>query len=117
MEASTSTVADPLSISLRAWPSEDKTTESLPFLIARINEQKGSFRNVTEASLQEEIDAGADESKEADDEEPSGTAEDGQDLKAKQDDLVVAREKIIKQIGFAFVALFGPRGIRLMSIQ
>ncbi|KAL8866264.1 MAG: hypothetical protein Q9174_006400 [Haloplaca sp. 1 TL-2023] len=95
-------MADPLSISLRAWPPEDKTTESLPYLIARINEQKGSFRNVTEASLQEEIDAGADETEAADDdEEPSGTAEDAQDIKAKQDDLFKAREKMIKQIGEA----------------
>ncbi|KAL8736141.1 MAG: hypothetical protein Q9181_002506 [Wetmoreana brouardii] len=98
-------MADQLSVSLRAWPPEDKTTESLPYLIARINEQKGSFRNVTEASLEKEI-RGAKPSESGDhgDTEISGTAEDDPDGKAQGDELALAREEIIKQVGEAYNA-------------
>ena len=57
MESSTSTTADQFSLPLQAWPAKDTNSESLPYLISRINAQRGSFRNVTEESLQEEIDA------------------------------------------------------------
>lgn len=87
-------MADPLSLSLRAWPFSDKTKESLPYLIARINEQKGFFRNVTEASLEEEIRAA-----EADEAQPTDDAEEGQDAKSKEDELLKAREQIIQEVG------------------
>lgn len=92
-------MADDLSVSLRAWPPNDKRTESLPFLIARINEQRGSFRNITEAGLQEEILAAeASNFRVAEDEEPSGTVEDGLNVKTRRDELSTAREEIIKQV-------------------
>lgn len=100
MDSSTSTMTDPLSISLRAWPAPDKTVESLPYLIARINEQKGSFRNVTEASLEEEILAAeVGESQESDDTEQKDAVVEGHHTKAKGDELATAREEIIKQVG------------------
>ncbi|KAL8804745.1 MAG: hypothetical protein Q9200_005701 [Gallowayella weberi] len=94
-------MADQTSISLRAWPSENKITQSLPYLIARINEQRGSFRNVTEASLQEEIRA-----TEADHQTglPDGAddlPEDEQNAQAKGEELSKARDYIIKQVGEA----------------
>lgn len=97
MNSSTSTMADQLALSLRAWPSDDKTTESLPYLIARINEQRGSFRNITEASLEEDIraeKAGKDEAPPAD----NDAFQDSQGDKAKGEELAVAREDIIKQV-------------------
>ncbi|KAL8660857.1 MAG: hypothetical protein Q9202_006141 [Teloschistes flavicans] len=96
-------MADQLSVSLRAWPSDDKTTESLPFLIARINEQRGGFQNITEASLQEEIrESDADDSKMLEGTEVGEEAEDHNDVKSKGEELAAAREEIIKQVGEAY---------------
>ncbi|KAL8988107.1 MAG: hypothetical protein Q9177_002770, partial [Variospora cf. flavescens] len=93
-------MADPLLISLRAWPSQDKPADSLPYLIARINEQKGSFRNVTEASLEEEIRAiEAGESNDTVESETKDLAEEIQGVEAHGDVLANAREEIIKQVG------------------
>lgn len=97
MDSSTSTMADQLALSLRAWPPDDKTTESLPYLIARINEQRGSFRNITEASLEEEIRA----AKAGEEEDPpadNDAFQDSQDDKTKGEELAVAREDIIKRV-------------------
>ncbi|KAL8679419.1 MAG: hypothetical protein Q9186_004296 [Xanthomendoza sp. 1 TL-2023] len=95
-------MADPTSISLRAWPSEDKVTQSLPYLIARINEQRGSFRNVTEASLQEEIRAieAGDQSDLTD--KDDDITEDEQNAQADGERLFKARQEIIKQVGEAY---------------
>ncbi|KAL8911889.1 MAG: hypothetical protein Q9171_003016 [Xanthocarpia ochracea] len=93
-------MADQLSVSLRAWPSNDKTTESLPYLITRINEQRGSFRSVTEAGLQEEIRA-ADAHENEDPVDDAAALEDGLDVKPKKEELSVAREEMIKQVGHA----------------
>ncbi|KAL8827030.1 MAG: hypothetical protein Q9170_007173 [Blastenia crenularia] len=98
-------MADQLSISLRAWRPQNKLKDSLPYLISRINEQKGSFRNITEASLKEEIRAAqAGESKAVENGDDEEATEDGQDTKAKGDELSKAREEIIKQIGAAHTA-------------
>ena len=48
---------DRLSLPLQAWPAKDPNESSLPYLISRINAQRGSFRNITEESLEEEIEA------------------------------------------------------------
>ena len=98
MDTSTSTIAEQLSLSLRAWPPRTADTDSLPFLISRINEQRGGFRNVTEQSLEEEIRA-----IDAGDTNPTGNNVDSQedgapDLKSQRDGVVAAREEIIKQI-------------------
>lgn len=46
-----------MELSIRALHSDLASEQSLPQLIARIHEQRGHFRNVTEASLEEEIRA------------------------------------------------------------
>lgn len=94
-------MADPLPISLKAWPAPDKTAESLPYLIAQINEQKGSFRNITEASLEEEVRAAeTGESQGTDDTVTKEAAEEGQYAEAKGDEVASARDEIIKQVGY-----------------
>ncbi|KAL8862418.1 MAG: hypothetical protein Q9178_001428 [Gyalolechia marmorata] len=93
-------MADQLSISLRAWPSSDKTTESLPYLITRINEQRGSFRSVTEAGLQAEIRA-ADAHQNGNPVDDAAALEDGPDAKPEKEELSVAREEMIKRVGHA----------------
>ena len=90
--------------SLQAWPAVDKDKESLQYLISRINEQKGSFRNVTEASLKEELqntEAGGRPDAEATGpvsrEEDDITDADNPML--RRDSVYKAREIILKQIG------------------
>ncbi len=90
------TMSGGLSLSLRSWPTEDPSSQSLPSKIARINVQKGSFRNITEESLQEEIRAlEAGETWAVDGEENDA----GQDAKSRREEIVAAREEIIKQVG------------------
>lgn len=86
----------------------DKEKESLQYLISRINDQKGSFRNVTEDSLEEDLrnteengkvddeNIGA-ETKEEEEEEEDPT--DPHDPQYKRDAVYKAREEILKQIG------------------
>ncbi|CAL8581560.1 hypothetical protein XPA_007248 [Xanthoria parietina] len=101
MNSSTSTMADQLALSLRAWPSDDTSTESLSYLIARINEQRGSFRSVTEASLEEDIRAAnvGEEDHLPDDNDAS---QESQDANAKGEELAIAREDMIKRVGEAY---------------
>lgn len=53
------------SLMLPLRPQKTKTTkkDNLPIRIAQINAQRGSFRNITEQSLQEEITAHKEKSK------------------------------------------------------
>lgn len=91
-------MAESLSLSLQAFPTPDKDKESLQYLIRRVNEQRGSFRNVTEQSLEDEIralDAGdADESQEA----VVETSEVDEDAKTKKEEVIQARDEIRKQV-------------------
>ncbi|KAI9757308.1 MAG: IMP 5'-nucleotidase [Chaenotheca gracillima] len=59
MDSEMTAASDPLSLSLRAWPVDDANTKSLPSLIARVNQQPGGFRSLTESGLEEEIAASA----------------------------------------------------------
>lgn len=90
---------DQLSLSLQAFPTVDKDKESLKYLISCINQQKGSFRNVTEQSLEEEIDAQNAGKFDANDQDVVDTVEAVEDAKTKQEEITKAREDIIKQIG------------------
>ena len=90
-------MADDLLLSLKSWPSTD-TKDSLPFLISRINEQRGSFRDITEESLAREIRAL--ETRNGITEEPNTgeTVDAGQDTNSQKEDLVAARLEILKQV-------------------
>ncbi|KAL7620943.1 RNA polymerase II mediator complex subunit [Parahypoxylon ruwenzoriense] len=87
--------------SLRPWPIADKKPKNLGEFIARINAERGGFRNVTEAKLREEIAAqqdgrvdaqGADDSSEEEEEEADAD---------KSQNAVAAREEFLKNIEFA----------------
>ena len=88
-----------LSLCLQAFPTADKDKESLKYLISRINQQKGSFRNVTEQSLEEEIQAQEAGNLDTDDQQVVETVEEVEDVRTKQEELTKAREDMIKQIG------------------
>ena len=91
-------MAEPLSLSLRAWPTKDPGLDTLPHLIARINEQRGAFRNVTEEGLEQEIralDAGEVPAEAHQDEAAVGAV---QDVKAKREEILATREEILKQV-------------------
>lgn len=89
-------MTDNVLLSLRGSPKRDPDKDSLPFLISRINEQKGSFRNVTEESLEEEIVAGRDE--QMDSIEESEEPEDVQDSGLSREQLVTAREEMLGRV-------------------
>ena len=88
-------MADSLLISLHATPKIDATKESLPFLISHINDQRGSFREITEESLTAEINAAKEEQSVPLDEDP---AEDSHDVKPRLEQLAEAREEMFAQV-------------------
>lgn len=92
---------DQLSLSLQAFPTVDKEKESLKYLISRINQQKGSFRNVSEQSLEEEIEAQKNGKTNTDDldEQDAEIVQEAEDVKTKQEEVAKAREDMIKQLG------------------
>ena len=87
--------------SLQAWPTVDKEKESLQYLISRINEQKGSFRNVTEESLEQEL-RHAEHGKTDAEEEDAGEEgeEEIEDPKTKKEEVYEVREEILRQISY-----------------
>ena len=91
-------MASAVPISLKAWPSTETPHLSLPSLISRINEQRGSFRNVSENALEEEIRMA---------QAWEGTSEDlikateihgTEEVKSRRDVVVETREEILKQV-------------------
>ena len=91
-------MAESLSLSLQALPTVNKGKKSLEYLIERINEQKGSFRNVTEEGLKEEIQILHNGEAETSEDEVFETVEDVEDLKSKREAITTAREEILKQV-------------------
>lgn len=88
-------MAESHSISLRASPKGNAEKESLSFLISRINEQRGSFRDLTEESLEAEIRATDEGQLDLVEEEAT---EDAQDVKSRPEQLAEAREEMLAQI-------------------
>ncbi|KAL8822989.1 MAG: hypothetical protein Q9191_006290 [Dirinaria sp. TL-2023a] len=85
-------MTDNILLSLQASPQPDPSKDSLSFLIARINEQRGSFRSVTEDVLEKEIREG--EAAQSDDAEE--TAVEAEDAQSRREDVVAAREEILR---------------------
>ncbi|KAL9098610.1 MAG: hypothetical protein Q9163_005762 [Psora crenata] len=92
---------DDLSISLQVPSSIEGQKNSLQSLIGRIVEQKGSFRNVTEEGLKEEIKDAAEGDTVMVEEDATLTGEEPQDFKSKKDEIYKARDEMLKQIGCA----------------
>ena len=91
-------MTDLLSIALQAFPPPDKNKDSLQYLIARINAQRGSFRNVTEQSLLEEIRQSEDNGESSGQLEVSETKTDVGEDGPKKEDIATAREEMLKQV-------------------
>ena len=89
-------MAETVPLSLRALPKVDPNKESLPFLISCINNQRGSFRNFTEESLEEEIRL--QENGQLEPLEEEAPAEDTQDVKPRQEELAEARQEMLTQV-------------------
>ena len=89
-------------VSLQAVAGAANERKPLSHLIARINEQRGSFRNVTEESLEEELENGQDDEA-VETEDMQDEAEDAlevEDEKAKRERLLKARGEMIKSVGY-----------------
>ncbi|KAL6718218.1 RNA polymerase II mediator complex subunit [Lecanora helva] len=90
-------MGESLPLSLRAFPAPDAEKESLQYLIQRLNSQRGSFRNISEQSLEDEIqDGSAGEESNGrpeivDDEQGQG------DGITKKEEVAKARDEILKQ--------------------
>ncbi len=101
-EASSTSTTETLLLPLRVWPKDDANKKSLPSLIQRINEQKGPFRSVTEASLEEEIRAqeARDAQQDEDAADDSGDEDEKPENEAgRRETLLKAKEEILKQVG------------------
>ena len=95
-------MAEPLSLSLQAFPPPDKEKESLKYLIQRVNAQRGAFRNVTEQSLEEEI---RNYENGLEDDEHGEVAETTmKDTDTEREEVAKVREDILKET--AYVLLF-----------
>ena len=90
-------MTESIPLSLQAFPKENNDKQSISYLIQRINDQKGSFRSITEESLEAEIQAGGPNGIDREDAIVEPT-EEGEDGKQKEEDLSKAREEILKQI-------------------
>ncbi|KAI5867456.1 subunit 17 of mediator complex-domain-containing protein [Durotheca rogersii] len=95
--------------SLRPWPIGDKKPKNLGEFIARINTERGGFRNVTEAKLRDEIAAQENGHAEARSAEDSADDDDGDDDEDDDEDsgadkstnAVAARDEFLRHIEFA----------------
>jgi len=83
-------------LSIRPVPRKHDA-ETLPQLIGRINEERGHFRNITEDSLQAEIEVRDAEAGEdvTIDEAPSSA----EDVEARRKEIYAARAELLKYVG------------------
>ncbi|KAI2611802.1 subunit 17 of mediator complex-domain-containing protein [Hypoxylon sp. NC1633] len=88
--------------SLRPWPIGDKKPKNLGEFIARVNAERGGFRNVTEAKLREEVKAQEDGRAEVDGSSDSEVPEDLEEADAdKSKNVIAAREEFLRNIEIA----------------
>ena len=84
---------------LRPQKAKGSKKDNLPIRIAQINAQRGSFRNITEQSLQEEINAQKEKSKRGDEDEDEKFNEENKnevDATERHDLLYKKRAEIIQ---------------------
>lgn len=88
----------------------DEEKESLKYIIACINDQKGSFRNVTEECLEQELrEANTGQTETQEEREENGAdAKDLEDPKSRKEEVYQVREEILKQVTFV-LATFSPK--------
>lgn len=89
-------------LSFRVWPSPDTSKDELPTLISRINQQVGSFRNISESKLDEqirEVGAVGTELRRQDDASLIKESE----AKSRTAEIAAAQQEILNQITFVFL--------------
>lgn len=92
----------PSPFSLRPWPTGDKKPKKLGEFIARVNAERGGFRNVTEMELREELHAkedGRNQSAASSPDSDSDMEVDSDGAKSKT--TLEAREEFLRNIEFA----------------
>lgn len=98
-------MVDSISISLKAWPATDANKDTLPALISRINEQRGSFRNISEGKLEEESQQPDPAEVDLEDQTHAAPGEDSHDVKPRREEVSAAREEILKEIAWVYSPL------------
>lgn len=91
-------MGDQPSISLSAWPDLDPSNHDLSSIIMRINEQRGSFRNITEAGLEEEAHELRTSETNMENSSQILPSNDAQDVKSRREQVFSAREEVLKQV-------------------
>ncbi|KAI1848261.1 hypothetical protein JX266_005974 [Neoarthrinium moseri] len=88
--------------SLRPWPTGDKKPKNLGEFIARVNAERGGFRNVTEAELREEAQAQDEGRLTSANGSPGGESDSDDDAEAdKSKTIIEAREEFLRNIEMA----------------
>lgn len=91
-----------LALSLRAWPSPDTSKDELPTLISRINQQVGSFRNISESKLEEQIREGDAVDTELQSQHDASLSKESE-VKSRTLEIATAQQEMLKQITFVFL--------------
>ncbi|KAI1766802.1 subunit 17 of mediator complex-domain-containing protein [Hypoxylon sp. FL1150] len=87
--------------SLRPWPIGDKKPKNLGEFIARVNAEKGGFRNVTEEKLREAIAAEEDGRAEIERPSSSSSSEEEETDADKTKNILEARDEVLKNLEVA----------------
>lgn len=90
-------------LTIRPWPAKEEASDSLPYLINRIVEQRGNLRNITEASLEDEILA-LKAGEEGDAVKDADAEARPQDAESRRKELYAARAEMLKYIGYKCTA-------------
>lgn len=86
-------------LSLQALQPDDANRNSLQYIIERIKDQKGTFLDVTEESLEDEIKQSVeDETVEDEDMNMEEVEEEVEDDKSRRERILKARAEMLKQI-------------------
>ena len=86
-------------LALRAWPTADKKPKNLAEFVARMNVERGGFRNVTEESLRKEIEAQENGVVDGNDVDMASEPDHDSSSKAMTaEDIRAVQEKVLKSI-------------------
>lgn len=87
--------------SLRPWNHETGEAESIKTILGRIYDERGHFRNITEAGLKAEIAAQEDGDDESEGEE-SDAEGDVKEGKSRPEELLAAKAEMIGHVAYDF---------------
>ena len=95
-------MAESQPFSLQVWPTVNKDKESLKYLISRINDQKGPFRDVTQESLEQELKDTENDIPAPDHDESGANGKEVEETKDRREEVYNGREEILKQVASVF---------------